>query len=60
MQVRAWGLFLNDVCERMADSDAHSEKQATLISLVPKCLAKEPSTRPTFETITAMLRQHLM
>jgi hypothetical protein len=58
LQVRAYGLFLRDVVDRMQMDEAGSEEiQNTLQMLVDDTLSTKALTRPAFRNIVERLNQ---
>lgn len=60
MQVRAWGLFLKDVCDRLAaPTNGDSAAAEALKQMAEDCLQPVPADRPRFsklaKTIAAFL-----
>jgi hypothetical protein len=59
LQVRAWGLFLQDIFDRLA-AVGFSDGRQVLVGLIPRCLSPNPSERPTFHAIHTLLKPHVM
>ena len=58
MQVRAFGLFLHDLAQRIDPFDAqpHAASVPELNVLVERCLEAVPSERPAFVVLAQKLR----
>lgn len=55
-QVRAWGLFLNDVCDRLAEpTNGDAAAADALRRAAEDCVKPSPAARPAFSKLSEML-----